>query len=201
MPMDIPLSVPAKRRFVHYVDEHGREQAETTVGELSAVWFKLEAYAARFALIFHLVRLVANDNTLLDAEWVDQESIDAGIRLSDWLGNEARRIYAVLAESEAEQETRELVELIQRRGGEVTVRDIMRASRKYSTAEEVEAALNDLAGRDYGAWYTLEHPGPGRPASVFRLTPSADTDTNNFFPHKTAIVSTVSSKYQRKAEG
>jgi hypothetical protein len=199
-PIDIPLSASAKRRFVQYVDQHGAEQYETTTGELSAVWSKLEAYAARFALIIHLVRVfgataVANSAAgatttassagatddgpgvdtgtaaVQDAERIDELSIESGIVLADWFGNEARRIYALLAETEHEQGDRELIELIQRHGGEITSRDLSRNCRsRFPDADDAEAALIRLAELDHGGW-TYQEPGPqgGRPTSTFRL--------------------------------
>jgi len=156
---------------VQYVNQHGAEQYETTTGELAAVWSKLEAYAARFALIVHFVRLCAGDLSLKDAERIDESSIDAGIRLADWFGGEARRIYVVLAETESEQADRKLVEVIGRHGGEITARDLSSNYRsRFPTVEDAELSLNRLAEKDHGGWFYQE-PGSkgGRPTSAFRL--------------------------------
>jgi hypothetical protein len=170
-PIDLPLNDDAKSRFARFVNEHGAEQYNTTYGDLAAVWSKLEAYAARFALIFHFIRLVGNDPTLMYAEQVDAASIEAGIALAEWFGSEARRIYGILAESEDEQATGELVELIQRHGGEITAHDLSKTCRsRFPRAEDAEAALNALAKSDYGVLTNLV-PGSkgGRPTSIFRL--------------------------------
>jgi hypothetical protein len=119
--------------------------------------------------------------------------------LSDWFGNEARRIYGILDESDAQEEDRELIELIERHGGEITIREIMRASRaKYPTAEEAETALNELAQIDVGAWFTIE--GNGRPRVVFRLNTLGDGDTSIKFPAKTILVSPSPAESEWKVE-
>ena len=47
-------------------------------GDLAAAWSKLEGYAARFALLVHLVRAESGDQALADAGTVDEQSIAAG---------------------------------------------------------------------------------------------------------------------------
>ncbi|MCC6123398.1 MAG: DUF3987 domain-containing protein [Pirellulales bacterium] len=189
IPIDVHLNAPAKHTFIRFVNAHAKQQHQETAGELAAVWSKLECYAARIALVFHMVRVVAGDSELLDIDRVDATDIQSGIELVEWFKNETRRIYAILGETEEEGEARELIELITQRGGEITTRDLMRASRKYRVAEDAEAVLTSLAERDWGAWYVREHDGAGRPVSVFRLNPDADVDTIRGFLAKTAIVS------------
>lgn len=86
-------------------------------------------------------------------------SVAAGVALSRWFGCEARRVYAVLAESDDDRDRRRLVELIERKGGTVTVRDLMRSSRMFGTAPEAEAALDGPGHGRHGKLGTM----PGRP--------------------------------------
>ena len=90
-PQDIPLSPEGKRAWVRFYNEHACEQAEMA-GDLAAAWSKLEGYAARFALLVHLVRAESGDQTLINAGAVDEQSIAAGVKLSRWFGDEAARV-------------------------------------------------------------------------------------------------------------
>jgi hypothetical protein len=195
-PVAIPLTVEAQRRFVEFYNDHSEEQV--TLGpDLAAAWSKLEGYAARFALLVHLVRDAAGDRTLSDPAAVDLQSLDAGITLSRWFGDEAARIYATIggtgdnADSRQARGRSRLVEWIRSQGGTVTSRDVMRSSRKYGTAEEAEEALQGLADAGVGV-FDVSQPehGPGRPVRRFTLTDAVDVDTNSGNPRKTAIVST-----------
>src|SRR5262249_21149401 len=56
-PHALALSADARRAWVRYYDEWGQEQAGAE-GELAAAYSKLEAYAARFALLHHVVSCV-----------------------------------------------------------------------------------------------------------------------------------------------
>jgi hypothetical protein len=67
-----------------------------------------------------------NDQAGRTPEAADAASITAGVRLSRWFGHEARRVYAMLDESDEARERRRLGELIRRKGGSVTPRDLMR---------------------------------------------------------------------------
>jgi len=161
----VRLSEEAKAAYVAYYTAHAAEQVDLE-GDLSAAWSKLEEYAARLALVVHCARWAAGD--VDDADVLDGESMAAGIALADWFKHEARRVYAVLGGTEEESEQRKLVSMIERRGGSITARELMHASRQYrGSAAEAEAALHELAKAGLGEW-TVAEPG-GRPGRVFRL--------------------------------
>src|SRR5262249_18276241 len=89
---------------------------------------------------------------------------------------EARRIYAVLAETQEERATRQLVEFIRGRGGKAAARDLCRSNaRKYPTAEVAETALQGLVQAGLGAWGDPPAKKTGRPpARVCVLQPTSD---------------------------
>lgn len=170
-PLPLPLTPEAKAAWVEFYNRHRTEQVELD-DDLAAAWSKLEAYAARFALIFQMCSWAAGDAT---GDSVTEASIRAGITLADWFGNEARRVYAVLAESELDRQTRELVELIRRKGGSLTVRELMRSSRQHSTSDEAEGALEALVKAKLGRWEVAATAT--NQTRVFVLTPSTLTDS------------------------
>lgn len=167
-PAIIELMPEAQKDWKQFYNQHNQELADLT-GDLAAAWSKLECYAARFALVIHCIREVASD---LDPDQrnIDAKSIAAGVELCRWFGHEAKRVYAMLGEDEGQRERWRLVELIERRGGQVSVRDWQRA-RSHQTAEDAESELTELATAGHGR---LEEtaPGPrgGRPSKRFVLT-------------------------------
>ena len=60
------VSKEAKEVWVRFYNEHADEQVEMK-GDLAAAWSKLEGYAARFALLIHLIRSVSDDPNLVTA--------------------------------------------------------------------------------------------------------------------------------------
>ena len=185
MPGTIPLSPAAKTVWVDFYNEHAQEHVGLS-GELSAAWSKLEGYAARLALVAHFVRLATGDEVGL----VDEVSIAVGVALSRWFGHETRRVYAILKESEGDRQNRSLVELIQRKGGSVTVRELMQSSNAYPTSETAEEALNLLVQAGIGRWEDVgTTPRGGRPTCRFVLADKADTDTTPKLLRKSEVVS------------
>jgi len=169
-PRLVTLADDGKAAWVRFYDEHAREQVNLS-GDEAATWAKLEAYTGRLALVLHLTRWAARDATLRDPARVDEASIAAGVALARWFGDEARRVYAILSESDEERETRRLVEWIRRKGGSVTVRDLTHGLRAYrGDPENAERELSRLAEAGVGRWES-DAPGAkgGRPAQRFRL--------------------------------
>ena len=168
-PVDLPLVDEARPVWAEFVNAHGQETAGLT-GPLAAAFSKLEGYAARLALVVSLARWAEDPGTLgIGPAAVDLGSVQAGIEIVEWAKRESRRIYGMLSEDEDQQATRELLELVERRGGTVTVRELQQA-RHYATAEEAEEALHNMVTAGLGCWVSMP-PGPrgGRPSKYFRL--------------------------------
>jgi hypothetical protein len=115
-PRVLPLSSSGKAVLVSFCNEHAAEQAGLE-NDLAAAFSKLECYAARLALVVHLVRQVARDCTLESADAIDAASVQAAVDMVRWFAQEAKRVYGILGESDAERDQRELIEWIGRRGG------------------------------------------------------------------------------------
>jgi hypothetical protein len=169
-PIVVGMTRDAKAAWKTYFDGHAKEQVDLS-GELSAAWSKLEEYAARLALVIHYARWAADDADLENPDAVDTASMNAGIELAQWFKAEARRVYALLSESDDDRDQRRLIEWIERKGGSVTVREVQQGHRQYRTAQDAEAALGELVKAGYGEWHdALPGPKGGRPSRIFRLS-------------------------------
>jgi Protein of unknown function (DUF3987) len=176
-PFAMPLTEQAKTLWVEYYNRHRGELADLD-DDLAAAWSKLEAYAARFALLFQLCANAAGE---ANDDAVDEESIKAGIELADWFGNEAKRVYDVMVETDQQREHRELVELVQRKGGTITPRELARCTSRYRAPGDAEAALESLTKAGIGRWQV--EPTASRPRTVFVLvSDSCDSDRTIEFP-------------------
>jgi hypothetical protein len=155
LPYPVQLGTEAKYLWVQFYKAWAAEQAASE-GSFAAALAKLEGGAARLALVHHLCARVSRgeDDLLL----IKPESMEAGITLARWFADEARRIYACLAESREEGECRRLVEWIAGRGGRVTVRELHRSNqRKYRDADDARAALDRLVEAGLGTWHDQRH--------------------------------------------
>ncbi|MFO1046002.1 MAG: YfjI family protein [Planctomycetaceae bacterium] len=142
VPQIVELSYEARKRFAEFVNEQGEAQADLD-DALTASFSKLEGYAARLGLVIHLARWASGED--VDSTVCDINSIEAGITLSKWFGNEATRIFSLLNETASEQEDRNLLDWVHKRGGKVTSRDLSKFNRKYPSAKDADSALQHLA--------------------------------------------------------
>jgi hypothetical protein len=164
----MPLSDGAKRVWVEYFNRHRAEISELD-DDLAAAWSKLEAYTARFALIFQLCSWAAGEELATDSIIDESAMIDA-IKVSEWFGREARRVYSLFHESDLDRELRQHSEWILRQGGRITVPAFQRG-RRFETAKDAETALNDLKRAGYGDWEIVQTAT--KPRRDFVLTQTA----------------------------
>jgi hypothetical protein len=180
-PVLVRLTSEAKAAWTAYYNDHAQEQVDLS-GDLSAAWSKLEEYAARLALLIHFTRWAVKDLTLAHADRVDGDSMAAGIRLTNWFKHEARRVYAMLDETDTARDQRRLVEWIGRKGGTVTAREVQQGCRWLKEPGAAEAALEELIKAGRGIWQDVPTtPKGGRPARVFVLSTAStvyETPTN-----------------------
>lgn len=158
-PRILGLTPEAKRVWSAYFNRHAAEQVELD-GDLAAAWSKLRGAAARLALVLHHAEWAAGGD--MEAHRIDQRSIEAGIGLSDWFGNEARRVYALLSETKEQGEERELVAWIAERRPGDGARHRKRAAaipRRGGGHRKGDYTAGEAAARSMGAW-SARRPRP-----------------------------------------
>ena len=169
-PVALKLDDEAKSLWIETYNTHN-QGLDARSGHYAAAWSKLEAYAARLALVIHLMKAAAREPGVSGVGLISQETLSAAIRLRDWFVRETERVYRWLDATEHEARLTEFVEWINARGGAISVRDLQQTRRKeFPRAKDAEAALNELVDGGFGEW---ERPAPGpqggRPSKIFRV--------------------------------
>jgi hypothetical protein len=150
-------------------------QAGEEDDDLAAAFSKIEAYAARFALIHHVVTHLEGVHTH-DSGAVGLNSLEAGITLARWFANETERVYSALVEDAETRRLRELAERVREAGGRMTTRELQKTnSRKYRTADAAERDLESLATAGWGLWEKCNPSTGGHTKREFVLHPTFDT--------------------------
>ncbi len=188
-PVEVPLTTDGKADYIRFFNANGAEMTNAR-GDEAASFSKAAAYAARFALIVHLVREAAGDPTLEhpagrdgpgDPGATDAASVNAGVTMAEWFKGESSRVLAMLREAEGEAGRRELAEWVgAARDGAVTARDLAKARRHIYGGDsgKAERALRDLAKAGFGR-FVPRPPGPrgGRPTEDFTLYGAGGAET------------------------
>lgn len=168
----LAMTAAAKALWVTFYNDWAQVQHDAE-DALRPAFSKLEAYAPRLALVHHLVVQSTLPDPRAD-EPVGEASMAAGIALARWFADEARRVYAMAAEDEAQRERRLLVEKVRDRGGRMSARQLQRTNqKKYKTAPDAEADLEGLVRDGYGGWRdvpTTEAGGCPTREFVLRVT-------------------------------
>jgi hypothetical protein len=158
VPFTFRMTPDARDHWITFYNEWAEEQ-NFVDGDLAACYSKLEAYAARLALLHHVASHVHVEEF---SDPIEPVSVEAGITLARWFAAEARRIYVILGETKEQRLARRLVNLIRARGGKITVRQLQRADcTTFRSADDAENALRGLVEAGLGVWENEPPPETG----------------------------------------
>jgi hypothetical protein len=124
------------------------------------------------------MRAAAGDPELASEDYIDSDSIAAGVLIVNWFKDELKRIYVVLTEDELKRDQRKLLELVRDKGGTITVRQLQRSRRAYqSDSGLAETALQELVDIGWGLWQQIQAgAGGGRPSKQFVIKSNISDD-------------------------
>jgi hypothetical protein len=163
-PRQLPLSVAARELFARFVNDWGERTADLD-GPQAAASSKLEAYAARLALVLHLA---GSTSPQLERE-VGRPAVAAAIELVRWFAREADRVYAMLSGDELPIADEQLIQWVLRKGERATVRNLYSSGprRWRNIPEQAEADTDRLVLAGRLAWTHPVHNHNGRPAARY----------------------------------
>jgi hypothetical protein len=164
-PLVLDLEPEAAVAWHTFYREHAATQfnASGPVGEMLS---KAEAWAARLALVLHMIRQTGSEPTL--GHRIDADSIARGIGLARWAAREWQRVLEGMERGSIEADDRALQDWIRVRGGVATARDVQRhGPAGYRAPGAAEAGLARLTRSGTAEWQTITTGG--RPADAVRL--------------------------------
>ena len=167
------LSPAAKERFIQFVNQHGRELQAFKSDRLKSAWSKLEAQAARLALIFHCVRETYLPSPGDDTRTISLDTLEAALEWVEWFKNETRRIYFTLTHAGETKQADKLIRFARRNGGRCTAAQAAKNGAGGSNAKAVEDLMKSLVAAGLAEWQTPEQPKGGHPTRYFCVRPSA----------------------------
>lgn len=137
----VDANSPAKDALAQFVREHGRLKADLDEDQ-AAAWQKLEDYAGRFALVLQLAEWAANGKDQDPPTVADLKSVQGGITLARWFGNESKRIFRLLRGSTEDKVQDALLQFVKKRWGDkenpgpTTLADVRRSGPRSLRSKE-----------------------------------------------------------------
>lgn len=173
VPRALALDEQASHLWASFYNELNADMASQDE-RARAMMAKIECAAARLALVVHLGRVAGGED--VPATVIDSESLRRGVLLANWFRREAERVYARLAEGDDDREARQLLDLVRRKGGTISGRELVQSSRSFRTVKDAEAALSRLVDAGHGSWVTPPQRGPGAPKARRFVLPDVPAD-------------------------
>ena len=178
-PSILTLSESAKRAFIAFYDANAEEREKMESSAQKSFWPKLTGYAARIALVFHVVRYIDGDTT--DYHTVDGETMMSAIHVAQWFKRESLRIIeAMRGEVEFVDFEATTIKAILRKKGKCSAREIVQTCRRFrgkGGTEQVEKKLREMVAA--GALMSEFEPGKSGPGKTLYCLPPVYGSTGN----------------------
>lgn len=131
----------AQDRWFDLSDEHRAEMRKMPARNLG-VAKKIEAYAARLALVLHVARYFAGEVKVLDR--LDVKDVESGWALARWFEQNAFLARGLMGMTDDDRLVNKVVTWIRKHGGEATLRELQhgKALGRGITKTEMEAILD-----------------------------------------------------------
>jgi hypothetical protein len=170
LPATPALIAPSAVAMSLWAKAHDRLEAERHAepdDRLRAARSKLIGLIPRLSLVFQVVSAASGEGNAT-VKVIDETSMQRAITIAQWATRETKRVYAMLAVEAKGGDESAVIRLIESRGGQITARGLMHASRQFrSSASAAEAYLNSMVKDGLGRWEW--RTTGGRPSHVFVL--------------------------------
>ena len=169
--LPLTLTNEAQAEFIAYWESKDPSTDDSDDFEFS-INQKYISYAARIALVLHLVKYYASTESNVPVQ-VDLNSMRSGITIAEWYRNEALRLREIFGHTKEELAALNFLNKTPNEGQPAY--KLAKASRVFKTVEDADKALTVLVNQNLATRIHREHNGsPGRPSdAVYRIIPNA----------------------------
>ena len=139
----LPFTADAQQLFRRYTEDTA-DHANTLDEPLRSAWAKLRPCAARFALVFSIVRQMVEHPEGQATQPVDIQSTQAGIDMAWWFGSEIARNYLLCRRNELGSLGDHLRWIREKYPGGITPRELQTGRRSARPTERARQILQEL---------------------------------------------------------
>lgn len=175
-PTVLDMADSARAIWTPWVQAHYDEQTADDFPEhLDGSWGKLEAYAARLALILHLLHLASDPTSHLDLAPISRRTLEMALRLTSYFKSQTRRVHVAIGgkADEGGATVRAIRKWIERHGHvSFSHRDLTRSFPRVDESDLAEALIWMAAKNMLRQQPAPKKTGPGRrPSPIYEVHP------------------------------
>jgi hypothetical protein len=177
-PVNLPLDPAADDVWWSFHDAHALRVYEAH-GFTASLLSKIEAAAARLALVIHLGRAAGGEKVSWEA--VDAASMTRGVTLANWFAAEGLRVHgATVGKPKLDQIEEDLLQIVREAGGAIADRAVRDRRRKFKDSTERGRVVGKLVAAGRLETFIAGGDGGGRPSLWLRIPESRPVRPHNF---------------------
>jgi hypothetical protein len=168
-PVHLPLDPAADDAWWQFHDAHAVRVYESH-GFTASLLSKIEAAAARLALVIHLGRAAGGEKVSWDA--VDATSMARGVTLANWFANEGLRVHGATVGNRVDAPAEELLQIVREAGGAVADRVVRNRRKRFRDSAERGRTVGRLVAAGKLETFTTEPSEQGGPPALWLRIPA-----------------------------
>lgn len=176
-PAQIRLDDGAEAAWWTFHDEHA-VRVHQAHGFTASLLSKIEAAAARLALVIHLGRAASGERVSWEA--VDAVSMARGVTLANWFADEGLRIHGATVGKQVDGPAEELLRIVREAGGAIADRTVRDRRRRFKDSAERGRVVGRLVAAGKLETFTTGADEGGRPALWLRIPEGRPSRPHNF---------------------
>ncbi|CAD5984524.1 hypothetical protein NO976_04433 (plasmid) [Planktothrix agardhii] len=146
--LNLRLSPDAQKQFHDLNNKCENYRVKAKSQALAALWGKMPGKIGRFAALIHVVERVASGQEITPI--VERGTLNKAAKLAKFYFKESQSLYAGCGDELAPQLVK-ILNFAQRRGAEITAREVKQSDRSFGKPDEIRSMFTQLVSMGYGS--------------------------------------------------
>ena len=146
--LSLRLSPDAQKQFHKLNNKCETYRVKAKSQALAALWGKMPGKIGRFAALIHVVERVASGQEITPI--VERGTLNKAAKLAKFYFKESQSLYAGCGDELAPQLVK-ILNFAQRRGAEITAREVKQSDRSFGKPDEIRSMFTQLVSMGYGS--------------------------------------------------
>ncbi|CAD5983915.1 hypothetical protein NO365_04358 (plasmid) [Planktothrix agardhii] len=146
--LSLRLSPDAQKQFHNLNNKCENYRVKAKSQALAALWGKMPGKIGRLAALIHVVERVASGQEITPI--VERGTLNKAAKLAKFYFKESQSLYAGCGDELAPQLVK-ILNFAQRRGAEITAREVKQSDRSFGKPDEIRSMFTQLVSMGYGS--------------------------------------------------